>query len=124
MLHVTNSTDYGENLKEIRRSAKEIGISEHAFWIGLPRLVEEMLNTEEKRARMNSTVQERYNEEVEKAEILRRDGGPFLLLDVGELSRECGRRCTVDGMHYDKVVYDAAVQVMLNALLVESQQRV
>lgn len=87
-------------------------------------LVEALLNTEEKRMRMNRTVVSQYEEKVEKSGILTRDGGPFALLDVGLLSRECGFRCTEDGMHYDKVVYDAAVQVMMNALVIESEQRI
>ena len=44
-------------------------------------------------------------------------------MDIGSLSWTCGIKCTDDGMHYDGVVYEAGVQIMLNALLIESHQR-
>lgn len=124
MLHVTNASDYGEKLGEVRDVVEKVGVFRNLFWLGLPKLVYEMLNTEEKRIKMNEVVYESYEKEVEKSGFLRRDGGEFMLLDVGYLSGECGSDCTKDGMHYEKVVYDAAVQIMVNALLVESQQRV
>ncbi|XP_020243563.1 LOW QUALITY PROTEIN: uncharacterized protein LOC109821818 [Asparagus officinalis] len=124
MLHVTDPADYGGKLSEIKKEASKAGVLEHAFWLGLPELVETMLNTEEKRLNMNRTMQESYRAELGKSGMLKRDGGQFLLIDVGFLSRECGAMCTEDGMHYDQRVYDSAVQIMLNALLIESQQRV
>lgn len=140
MLHFTNSSEYGESLAAVKTAARsllapvslEIGLEgisassiqpPHMFWLGLPTLVTSMLNTEEKRERMNWTVCVAYDREVSESKILQRFGGPFLLLDIGLLSRGCGRRCTVDGMHYNGVVYDAALHIMLNALLIESQQR-
>ncbi|XP_072962685.1 protein ALTERED XYLOGLUCAN 9 [Typha angustifolia] len=126
MLHSTNSTNYGEELDELRRAVRSLllPVSPHMFWLGLPTLVNSMLNTEDKRERMNLTVCEAYNHEVEERRILRRSGGPLLLLDVGLLSRGCGQQCTADGMHYDGVVYEAAFHIMLNALLIDSQQRI
>jgi hypothetical protein len=47
-----------------------------------------------------------------------------LLLDVGKLTQGCGQQCTADGMHYDGEVYDAVLHIMLNALVIESQQRI
>ncbi|EHA8592128.1 PC-Esterase [Cocos nucifera] len=141
MLHLPNSSEYGESLAAVKKTAASLlspvspefgldGISAssvqppHMFWLGLPTLVTSMLNTEEKRERMNRTVWEAYDREVHESKILKRSGGPFLLLDIGLLSRGCGRRCTADGMHYDGVVYEAALHIMLNALLIESQQRI
>ncbi|OAY66166.1 hypothetical protein ACMD2_16331 [Ananas comosus] len=126
MLHFTDPAQYGESLVALRRAARSslYPVSPHMFWLGLPTLVNSMLNTEEKRERMNRTVWEAYNREVDERKIVRGSGGPFLLLDVGMLSRGCGRGCTADGMHYDGVVYEAALHVMLNALLIESQQRI
>ncbi|XP_010923826.2 LOW QUALITY PROTEIN: protein ALTERED XYLOGLUCAN 9 [Elaeis guineensis] len=141
MLHFTDSSEYGECLAAVKKAAASLlspvlpelrldGIlassvqPPHMFWLGLPTLVAPMLNTEEKRERMNRTVWEAYDREVDESKILKRSGGPFLLLDIGLLSRGCGRRCTADGMHYDRVVYEAALHIMLNALLIESQQRI
>ncbi|XP_039137989.1 uncharacterized protein LOC120275468 [Dioscorea cayenensis subsp. rotundata] len=124
MLHFTSALDYGVALRDVRRSATGTGRSRHMFWLGMPTLVSAKLNTEEKRMRMNMSIWASYEQEVNSSGLLRQFGGPFLLLDVGLLSRGCGSRCTVDGMHYDEVVYEAALHIMLNALLIESHQRI
>lgn len=130
MLHYTNATRYTESLSAVRRSAEgllpELGAAPvvHMFWLGMPTLVNSMLNSEEKRERMGRAMWEAYERGVDKSKMLRRAGGPLRLLDVGLLSGRCGSRCTEDGMHYDEVVYEAALHIMLNALLIESQQRI
>ncbi|KAJ0968852.1 hypothetical protein J5N97_021729 [Dioscorea zingiberensis] len=124
MLHVTIASEYGAALRDVRRWATANGRSRHMFWLGMPTLVTEKLNTEEKRMKMNQTTWEVYEREVSSSGLLRSFGGPFLLLDVGLLSRGCGSQCTVDGMHYDEAVYEAALHIMLNALLIESHQRI
>ncbi|CAI0548285.1 unnamed protein product [Linum tenue] len=64
-----------------------------------------------------------YDKVLRDSRLLHRYGGPCLLLDIQSLSWNCGPRCTVDGMHYDGAVYEAAVQILLNALLIESHQK-
>lgn len=142
MLHFTNSSDYGFSLQLLRNSmvkllqvSPELGSfdgpvtgsvsirSPHLFWLGMPMLINSLLNTEEKKEKMDNVTVKAYDRKLYESKLLRQDGGPFLLLDFGSLSRGCGVRCTVDGMHYDRAVYDAAVHVMLNALLIESHQR-
>ncbi|RZC87896.1 hypothetical protein C5167_004074 [Papaver somniferum] len=141
MLHINNASEYGVSLGLARQLvmmllpfSSEFGNdgpvtgsisiqSPHMFWLGMPTLVESMLNTEEKREKMNFSVRNAYERELFKSKLLRQNGGPLLLLDINSLSGNCGGRCTVDGMHYDGAVYEAAIHVMLNALLVESQQR-
>ncbi|KAM7278121.1 hypothetical protein ACFE04_005255 [Oxalis oulophora] len=141
MLRVTNSSDYGQSLKLLKKSvvsllpfAPEFGNdgpmtgsvdmkSPHLFWIGMPMLINGMLNTEEKKVKMTDKMWHAYDEALCQSKLLRKFGGPLLLLDIQSLSWNCGPRCTVDGMHYDRAVYDAAVQVMLNALLIESHQK-
>lgn len=125
MLHVNDPAHYSRQLSAVRAAADLLlppPPPPHLFWLGLPDLVEPMLNTEEKRERMNRTVSRRYEREGRR--MGRSSGGPFFYLDVGMMTRRCGEGCTADGMHYDRAVYDAAVQVMLNALLIESRQRV
>lgn len=133
MLHVNNASDYGESLASVRNSAASIvspfssGLPmhpPHMFWLGIPTLLNSMLNTEAKKEKMTGTVSEAYDRELDDSGALRPSGGSFMLLDVGSLSRSCGQQCTTDGMHYGGVVYEAALQVMLNALLIESQQRI
>lgn len=143
MLHVTNATDYGLQLQLLSKTSMssllpispEIGAGldpgslsgrtqPHLFWLGLPVLINSMLNTEEKREKMTSFTQDAYNYRLRHGSNLLRDSdGQFLLLDVGSLSGNCGVGCTEDGMHYDGLVYEAAVQIMLNALLIESEQK-
>ncbi|OVA01525.1 PC-Esterase [Macleaya cordata] len=141
MLHVTNASDYGVSLGLVRKSvmsllpvSSEFGDdgpvtgsisirSPHMFWLGVPTLIASMLNTEEKREKMNFAMTAAYERELYDSKLLLQNGGPLLLLDIRSLSRNCGARCTVDGMHYDGAVYEAAIHIMLNALLIESQER-
>ncbi|KQJ97603.1 uncharacterized protein LOC100825224 [Brachypodium distachyon] len=129
MLHFTDAQHYGDALASVADAANSLRTPlpvppPHMFWLGLPRLVNHMLNTDAKRSHMNDTMLQAYNREVDERCILRRDGGPFRLLDVGKLTRGCEQQCTADGMHYGGVVYDAVMHIMLNALVIESQQRI
>nr|XP_043634520.1 uncharacterized protein LOC122605626 [Erigeron canadensis] len=138
MLHFTNYTEYGVDLRLLRDSLGELvqvgntdgvsarpdsGRTSHLFWLGMPTLINRLLNTEEKRVKMTREMCNAYDQELYNSKILRQDGGSFLLLDVGMLSSRCGFDCSLDGMHYNDVVYEASVQVMLNALLIESHQK-
>ncbi|XP_023525286.1 uncharacterized protein LOC111788933 [Cucurbita pepo subsp. pepo] len=141
MLHFTNASDFRLSLDSLRRSVVSLipstpnsdseapltgSISTrtpHLFWIGMPTLINSMLNTEEKRKKMTDLMKVAYDESLRKSRLLRSSGGPLLLLDIETLSWNCGVRCTVDGMHYDDVVYEAAIHIMLNALLIESHQK-
>jgi hypothetical protein len=142
MLHVTNGSDYGALLRLLRNSVTSMlpvspkfgndgpvmgsvssVRSPHLFWLGMPTLINSMLNTQEKRVKMNDVVQGEYEREVRKSSILREFGGPFQLLDIGSLSLNCGIKCTDDGMHYDGAVYEAELHIMFNALLIESHQK-
>lgn len=126
MLHVGSPTDYGNSLLSLKSSLvkNKLGGNTRAYWLGMPTLVNSMLNTQEKQEKMNASTLEAYSQEVYRSKILYRSGGPLMLLDVEQLSRNCGLECTSDGMHYDGVVYEAALQIMLNALLIESRQRI
>ncbi|KAK1410586.1 hypothetical protein QVD17_37123 [Tagetes erecta] len=136
MLHFTNYTDYGVSLQLLRESLfrsfpvsrkfdmeSDAGRALHLFWLGMPTLINGLLNTEEKRVKMTRELCDAYDHELYKSKLLRRDGGSLLLLDVESLSRRCGVDCSLDGMHYSDVVYEASVHVMLNALLIESHQK-
>ncbi|PIA63921.1 hypothetical protein AQUCO_00201325v1 [Aquilegia coerulea] len=141
MLHVTDSLDYGLSLRSVKKSLLSFASiyseyetagsatgsfsvrSPHMFWLGMPVLINSMLNTEEKREKMNEVIQASYEKKLYESKLLRQSGGPLVLLDIKLLSRNCGAKCTVDGMHYDTAVYEAAIHVMFNALLIESQQR-
>ena len=140
MLHFTNASDYTLHLHSLRNSvvsllpiSPELGNegpvtgsvsvrSPHLFWIGMPTLINSMLNTEEKREKMTDTMRVAYEEALRRSKVLRQSGGPILLLDMESLTWNCGVKCTDDGMHYDGAVYEAAVHIMLNALLIESDQ--
>lgn len=141
MLHITNASDYGVSLRLLRSYvtsllpiSPEFGTdgpvtgsvsvrSPHLFWLAMPTLVNSMLNTQEKRVKMTDLLRGDYEREVQNSNMLRQYGGPLQLLDIGSLSWNCGIKCTDDGMHYDGVVYEAGVHIMLNALLIESHQK-
>ncbi|KAL5743603.1 hypothetical protein ACOSP7_026470 [Xanthoceras sorbifolium] len=141
MLHINNASDYGVHLQLLKNSvvsllpfSPELGTngpvtgsvsirSPHLFWLGMPMLINGMLNTGEKREKMKDAMWHAYDKALGNSKLLRQTGGPLILLDIQSLTWNCGPRCTVDGMHYDGAVYEAAVHVMLNALLVESHQR-
>ncbi|XP_057442062.1 protein ALTERED XYLOGLUCAN 9 isoform X2 [Lotus japonicus] len=141
MLHMTNASDYGVLLRLLRSSvtallpvSPQFGMdgpvtgsvsvrSPHLFWLGMPTLINSMLNTQEKRVKMTNLMRDEYESELQKSNILRQFGGPLQLLDIGSLSWNCGIKCTDDGMHYDGAVYEAGLQIMLNALLIESHQK-
>ncbi|KAF8018628.1 hypothetical protein BT93_H3503 [Corymbia citriodora subsp. variegata] len=132
MLHFSNASDYGVSLQMLSSSlvsslsfSRELSNdgpvtgsvpirSQHLFWLGMPNLINSMLNTEEKREKMNDVAFYSYSMELHKSRILRQAGGHFLLLDIHSLTQSCGPQCTEDGMHYDGAVYNAAVQIVLN----------
>ncbi|WCJ25136.1 Protein ALTERED XYLOGLUCAN 9 [Euphorbia peplus] len=142
MLHITNASKYGVDLQSLRSSvvsllpySSELGTegpvtgsvsirSPHLFWLGMPMLINGMLNTEEKKEKMTDEMWHAYDRELKNSRLLRIYGGPFVMLDIQSMSWNCGPRCTDDGMHYDKAVYEAAVHILLNALLIESHQKV
>ncbi|KAE8709302.1 expansin-A13-like [Hibiscus syriacus] len=140
LLHVTNASDYDLALRVLKSSvmsllpfSPELGMngpltgsvsvkSPHLFWLGMPMLINGMLNTQEKRAKMSDAMWHAYDRALGDSRLLHQTGGPLVLLDIQSLTWNCGPRCTSDGMHYDAVIYEAAVQIMLNALLIESHQ--
>lgn len=138
MLHVNNATDYGVSVRMLKDSVMPllpvtpefdfedrpvVVRSPHMFWLGMPMLINSMLNTEEKREKMTDAMCSAYAEQLYESKLMHNFGGPLFLLDIHSLSSRCGRTCTTDGMHYSEVVYEAAVHIMLNALLIESQQK-
>uniref|UniRef100_A0A7N0U793 Pmr5/Cas1p GDSL/SGNH-like acyl-esterase family protein n=1 Tax=Kalanchoe fedtschenkoi TaxID=63787 RepID=A0A7N0U793_KALFE len=140
MLHVTDTYDYGYRLRMLRSSvasfvAKSSAFgsegavagsgqirSPHLFWLGMPMLISARMNTKEKKERMTNEMGDRYNTALYGSRILR-PSGPLQLIDVSSLSQKCGDRCTIDGIHYERAVYEAAVHVMFNELLIESHQK-
>ncbi|KAF2321109.1 hypothetical protein GH714_033977 [Hevea brasiliensis] len=78
--------------------------SPHLFWLGMPMLINGMLNTEEKREKMSDEMWHSYDRALRNSRLLRRYGGPLLLLDIQSMSWNCGPRCTADGMHYDGAI--------------------
>jgi hypothetical protein len=73
----------------------------------------ERLLSAEKRAAMTPKAVDGYNTALEKAGILA-PRGPFGMLDMFSLTYGCGIECSVDGIHSQPQVYDAATQIVLN----------
>ncbi|KAL1833847.1 hypothetical protein DCAR_0103976 [Daucus carota subsp. sativus] len=141
MLRITNSTEYGSSLQHLNTylvsslpvspeysttypvSGSVSVPTPHLFWLGSPTLINRMLNTEEKKVKMTDALYAAYEREMHKSKLLRQSAGPAFLLDIKSLSQKCGDQCTEDGMHYKAAVYETAVHIMLNALIIESQQK-
>ncbi|MCO5592280.1 hypothetical protein L7F22_046279 [Adiantum nelumboides] len=143
MLHMTNSSDYFQTILQLQkglyslfpassyfnllptgtftpRIASNSGLPQ-MFWMNVPKLVNPILNTAEKRKKLTNELCKSYNQGLRSSRVLQ-PKGPLMLLDLYEISKGCGIECTSDGMHYCSVVYEAAVQVMLNALLIATHQ--
>lgn len=132
MLHVSNPSDYELVLQTLKSSlvslfpfSIELGIKSppHLFWLGFPMLINGMLNTHEKRVKMIDAMWHAYDRALGECRLLRQTGGPMILLDIQSLTWNCGAHCTYDGMHYDTAIYEAAVQIMFNSLLIKSRHR-
>ncbi|XP_059284880.1 protein ALTERED XYLOGLUCAN 9-like [Lycium ferocissimum] len=138
MLHVNKASDYGASLRSLKDSVvlllpvastnddSNVVVpirSPNLFWLGMPKLISSMLNTDEKREKMSDVTWQAFNDELYKKKLVQQSGGPMFLLDIHSLSNNCGARCTSDGMHYNSVVYEAIVHIMLNGLLIESNQK-
>ncbi|BBN17245.1 hypothetical protein MPTK1_7g13020 [Marchantia polymorpha subsp. ruderalis] len=144
MLHLTNSSHYGESLSQLQRAIVSLFPSSsytksltsanvvdtwskttlqvpHMFWLNSPALIRSMLNTERKRERMTAETSQLYEDELRKSKLVRPEG-PMTLVNMKKLSQGCGPFCTIDGMHYNYATYEAAVHVVVNALLIATQQ--
>lgn len=80
-----------------------------------PELFTNRMKTEAKKAAMTAAHLDAYNAAVQGAGLLA-PAGPFTLLDVAPLTRQCGEECSVDGIHSHPAVYDAALQLLLAQL--------
>jgi hypothetical protein len=62
---------------------------------------------------MTPEAVDNYNKALQKAGVLAPQG-PFGLLDMFSITYGCGIECSVDGIHSQPQVYDAATQIVLN----------
>lgn len=119
MLHSGNHTEYGKSVLRLKHALGSLpsgdGLSPQLFWMNLPTLVPSLLQSEVKRQRMTSLKMQLYGYESNMSNLT-------TLLDVRLLSRRCGARCTLDGIHYCQAVYRAALHVMINNLLIVTKQ--
>lgn len=143
MLHVTNASEYLSFLIKLQRAiyslfpassyfnplsaaassiwpASNTGVPQ-LFWLNIPKLITPVLNTQEKRQKLTGELRALYDSGLKNSKLLQPEG-PLTLLNLHHFSKGCGFECTSDGMHYCGMVYEAAVQVMLNALLIATQQ--
>ncbi|CAI9753261.1 unnamed protein product [Fraxinus pennsylvanica] len=127
MLYETNASDYDVSLRSLRNSLQDLNSKDgkvpHLFWLAMPKLISSKMTPEEKRHKLTEPRRSMYDNKVNASKILNKFGGPLLKLDIHYLSELCGPQCTKDGVHYDDVVYDIAVQIMLNAVLIESTHK-
>ncbi|CAA2980681.1 Hypothetical predicted protein [Olea europaea subsp. europaea] len=127
MLYENNVSDYDVSLRSLRNSLQDLdskdGKVPHLFWFAMPTVINSKLTPGEKRDNLTEQRRIWYDNKVNGSKLLNKFGGPLLKLDIQYLSELCGPQCTKDGLHYDEVVYDIAVQIMLNAVLIEPTQK-
>ncbi|KAL4439864.1 hypothetical protein ABPG75_002865 [Micractinium tetrahymenae] len=133
LLHFTEAADFQAQLGQLRAAVE--GLAPAATGQGGggsgtagPRLVlasgtetfPNKMKTAEKQRTMTAANLDAYNRAIEQSGLLA-PSGPFSLLDLFPLTRSCGEECSTDGVHSLPVVYDAALQLLLNIGAAEGQ---
>lgn len=132
MLHVGDHNHYGSSLSELQGALRSLPMHHknvadkdlpakdlvlpQIFWMSLPTLIPSLLQSEVKQKQMTTYNLQVYLREVQESQILH-PKGVAMLLDIQKLSRQCGPRCSHDGIHYNQAIYQAALQVLINSLL-------
>ena len=91
-----------------------------AFWLTPSRTVPAKFADNRKRARMTPENGETFAKVAMNSPLFERvapTGRTFVVpVDLGSITASCGEECTEDGIHYAPASYDAAVQIIANAL--------
>ena len=91
-----------------------------AFWLTPSRTVPAKFTDDRKRERMTPENGDAYARVATESPLFERvapTGRTFVVpVDLGTITASCGAGCTEDGIHYAPASYDAAVQIIANAL--------
>ena len=91
-----------------------------AFWLTPSRTVPAKFADGRKRARMTPENGDAFARVAASSPLFERvapTGRTFVVpVDLGAITASCGEECTEDGIHYAPASYDAAAQIVANAL--------
>jgi len=85
-------------------------------WIDAALVIRDKLVAEDKRVKFTDTNLARYAKirDDQKSTRIVLPAGPAVRVRAREITALCGAECSVDGVHYRPVVYDAVAQIILN----------
>jgi hypothetical protein len=119
MLHIKDEKSFGNDMASLAAVTSdmipklpEVPKPVTVLAVGTEVHAERLLSAE-KRAAMTSEAVDSYNKALKKSGVLAPQG-PFGLLDMFSITYGCGIECSVDGIHSQPQVYDAATQIVLN----------
>ena len=116
MLHEADPNDFQRQVAEVKALLDDIDFKTTVpFWLTVSKPgPSHLMNSVKKQTHLTKDSWALYREATEKE--FSDDASQTLAIDFGALTEKCGSRCSVDGVHVDETAYDAAAQILLNAL--------
>jgi len=116
MLHEADANDFQRQIAEVKALLDDIDFKTTVpFWLTVSKPgPSHLMNSVKKQTHLTEDSWASYREATEKE--FSDDVSQTLAIDFGALTEKCGAKCSVDGVHVDETAYDAAVQILLNAL--------
>mgnify|MGYP006090122609 CR=1 FL=1 len=116
MLHEADANDFQRQIAEVKALLDDIDFKTTVpFWLTVSKPgPSHLMNSVKKQTHLTEDSWASYREATEKE--FSDDVSQTLAIDFGALTEKCGAKCSVDGVHVDETAYDAAAQILLNAL--------
>ena len=116
MLHEADANDFQRQIAEVKALLDDIDFKTTVpFWLTVSKPgPSHLMNSVKKQTHLTEDSWASYREATEKE--FSDDVSQTLAIDFGALTEKCGPKCSVDGVHVDETAYDAAAQILLNAL--------
>ena len=116
MLHQADPNDFQRQVAEVKALLDDIDFKTTVpFWLTVSKPgPSHLMNSVKKQTHLTADSWDLYRQATEKE--FSDDASQTLAIDFGALTEKCGAKCSVDGVHVDETAYDAAAQILLNAL--------
>ena len=116
MLHQADPNDFQRQVAEVKALLDDIDFKTTVpFWLTVSKPgPSHLMNSVKKQTHLTADSWGLYRQATEKE--FSDDASQTLAIDFGALTEKCGAKCSVDGVHVDETAYDAAAQILLNAL--------
>lgn len=121
ILYIHDEKDFKEQIshvgKEFAAVSKKKKGGIQGVWATIPEIHHDKLKTLQKRREMLPNRTDAYNKAiVEESSVLKTKGGSFEVLDIFDITHDCGSECSMDGIHSKSTVYMAMAQILVNIL--------